>query len=160
MDNIEIIIYILISIGWFLLQSRRKKMQKKAIPRSNKPETEDFPTMEEQEEMLEPERTLLKELLGVPVEKNPKPEDMPVDQPAQEMFFPHEEDKEDFEKLTKKVKENQEKDQKRFEAYELKPKTAVVDAETDHPVKDWLFEDPDGPAKAVILSEILKRKEF
>ena len=135
-------------------------MKKKVTPRPQEVQNEDFPTIEEQEEMLEPERTLLKELLGIPEEKKPKPEVVQQPEPEEEYFFPHKEDREDYENLAKKVKENKEKKEKRFEPYQLGAKTQVIDDQTDHPVKEWLFEDADGPAKAIILSEVLKRKEF
>ncbi len=156
MDNFEIIIYILISLGWFLLQSRKKKKVKRAPqPVEDQVDETNFPTIEEQEEMLEPERTLLRELLGVPAEEKKIKEVV-----EEEPFFPAEEDKEGYERLKEEVKENKKKKEKRFDPYKIGSETAKDGDEAGHPIREWLFEDEDGPQKAIILSEVLKRKHF
>jgi hypothetical protein len=155
LDNIEIIIYIVISIGWFLLQIRKKrKLKKIPDPSPNLPSEEGIPSLEEQEELLEPERSLLKELLGESMGKPSHP-----DQPKPHVFSA-EEEHESIEELAKEVKRKKKNKERKFTPLKMEDKTLEVESEETLSVRAWLFEDELGPQKAIILSEILNRREY
>ncbi len=157
MDNIEIVLYLLLSLGWFLLQSRKKKKQKKNPPQpidvKNTPD--DLPSFEEQQEMLEPERSLLRELLGKE-EISEATSEEPI-KPSEYQDYHHSFEEESLENLKERVRKRKEDKPQRFEPYTI-GKGLEVQEEEAHPIKQWLLEDDEGPKKAIILSEVLRRK--
>jgi len=144
-----------ISIGWFLFQARKKRKLKEIQNASSKPSaTEGLPTIEEQKELLEPERSLLKELLG---ESFLEPKKQNESQPH---VFSAEEEHESIEQLAEKVRRKKKKKEEKLKPIQSETQSIKEEPEEEFSVKAWLFEDEMGPQKAIILSEILKRREY
>ena len=150
----EIIIYIVISILWLIIQGARKKKQKKANERRT---SADIPEVNEA-----PKRSMIDEIL----EEIREERDSEVPPPPKEYktpsFQPSSNKTIDYNEVLKDLENKRfESDEERFEGYEVEDDDPYdIEEEGENEYAKMLFEEEDGPRKAVILSEILNRKHF
>lgn len=150
----EIIIYIVISILWLIIQSSRKKKQKQAREKStsvDRPEVNEAPKRSMIDEILEE----IREERDSEVTPPPKEYKSPSFQPSTNKTIDYNEVLRDLEN------KRFERDEERFDVYEVEDDDPYdIEEEPENEYANMLFEEEDGPRKAVILSEILKRRHF
>lgn len=164
MDNFEVIIYIVISIIWFIVQSARKKKNKKgaapktAVPqqradrgRSSSPQQKSImdeilqEIREEREKEKASERTRSYEPEPV------KSYEDNLDNNKSSVYYDR--------MLQDWEKERGIKVEGRFEDYKI-GQEEDEEEEYENDYANLIFEDPDSARNAIVLSEILNRKHF
>jgi hypothetical protein len=163
MDSFEIVIYIVISIIWLIVQNSRKKKQKAAAEKRES-QTE-YETVEESPiEGPKAEKSLIDEILREI--KQDREEERYSDEVSRPVPV-YEETKSkntiDYNKALREIEKKKLSSQEsRFDEYTLDvnrdPYEIAEDG--DNPYANMFFEEEDGPQKAIILSEILNRKYF
>ena len=172
MDAVEIILYVVIMIIWVIVQNARKKKVKRQqeAQRRQMQSQDDSIEMETPPKSPDPqEKSLIDEIIR---ELKSEETDIEVESPAQDRtpemtqnFEPKTyEDREvkNYEKELKEIKDRKKRrDSERFESYKIgSEKLQIDEEEEENEYASLLFEDPDSPRKAIILSEILNRKHF
>ncbi|QNL20998.1 hypothetical protein HZR84_03260 [Hyphobacterium sp. CCMP332] len=168
MDAVEIILYVVIMIIWVIIQnSRKKKLKAQKEAQKNASEAQ----MEQYEEVLDEPKTNDRSLIDEII-RELKNEDELVEDRPEEQFGYNPEVKKDFsQKVNKTLSEydkrlseiqskKKEKEIERFEHYKIEKRNEIEEEETENEYASLIFEDPDSPRKAIILSEILNRKHF
>jgi hypothetical protein len=169
MDAFEILVYVIITIIWIVVQnSRRKKLKqqqeaKKAYreqaeqngPRRDQPSSRSVIDEILEEIRQERETEDVETYSPPPVQSSPEPV-IRGESTLEEKTAEYDKMLADIERR----KRNQ--DSSRFDAYKTKEdKWATKDEEEEeNEYASLIFEDPDSPRKAIILSEILNRRHF
>ncbi len=163
MDNFQVILYVVIMIIWVIVQNARKKKLKQ-----QKEAQKNFQGEDEFGETKIPEsRSIIDEILKeIREEKGQYEEDyddLPKPEKPKTFVKTYETEARSLEypnsiKLLEERQRLADKKGIRFDSYKIgKPET---DEEEENEYANLIFEDPDSPRKAIILSEILNRKHF
>lgn len=169
MDAVEIILYVIIMIIWVIVQNARKKKLKQQQQARQEAESEDFQTDRGPQRERPNQRSLIDEIIRELREENEKEDEAfeiepePYQQRENIPQIPKETVKpvRNYDKELKELKSKaKSRDHERFEHYKIPKKPTVSEEEEENEYASLLFEDPDSPRKAIILSEILNRKHF
>ena len=127
--------------------------------------------MEQYEEVVDEPQTNDRSLIDEII-RELKSEDELVEERPEEQFGYKPDVKKDFSKKVNKTlseydkrlseiqSKKKEKETERFEHYKIEKRNEIEEEETENEYASLIFEDPDSPKKAIILSEILNRKHF
>jgi FtsZ-interacting cell division protein ZipA len=163
MDSFEIGIYIVISIIWLIVQNSRKKKQKAAAEK--RASQAEYETVEESPvETPQAEKSLIDEILKeIKQEREQEKYTEDVNRPVPVYEESKPENTIDYNQVLKDMeKKDLSSKESRFSEYELdvNKDPYEISEDADNPYANMLFDEEDGPQKAIILSEIINRKHF